>query len=115
MVMDWTITDEDKKLSEIAGKALHEERQRIQTDEGVVVLISEDELARIEGKPKSFKDHLSDFPKVDMDFERDKSPIRDIDGETKPRNPLIEYLKSGPGFEGVDVSRDQSPPRDIEW
>jgi hypothetical protein len=42
------------------------------------VLISEEELKRIEGK-KSFKDHLLAFPKVDMEFERDKSPGRDTD------------------------------------
>lgn len=76
--MKWMITDEDQKLAEIAGKALHEERQRIQTDDGVVVLISEEELKRIEGR-KSFKEHLLSFPKVDMEFERDRSPMRDID------------------------------------
>lgn len=77
--MDWTITKEDQKLSEIVDKALHEQRQRIQTDEGVVVVISQEELERIEGNHKSFKEHLLAFPKVDMEFERDKSPMRDID------------------------------------
>ena len=77
--MDWTITQDDQKLSEIVDKALHEKRQRIQTDEGVVVVISQEELERIEGKKKSFGEHLLSIPKVDMEFERDKSPMRDFD------------------------------------
>lgn len=28
---------------------------------------------------------------------------------------FIDYLMSGPGLEDVDLSRDQSPMRDIEW
>lgn len=77
--MDWTITKDDQKLSAIVDKALHERRQLIQTDEGAGVVIAEEELERIEGKKKSFKDHLLAFPKVDMEFERDKSPGRDVD------------------------------------
>jgi hypothetical protein len=76
--MDWTVKEAENKLDEIAGKALHEERQRIQTDEGVVVLISEEELKRIEGK-KSFTEHLLSIPKGDVEFPRDKSPMREFD------------------------------------
>jgi hypothetical protein len=76
--MDWTVKEAENKLDEIAGKALHEERQRIQTDEGVVVLISEDELKRIEGKQKSFTEHLLSIPKGDVEFPRDKSPMREF-------------------------------------
>ena len=77
--MDWTITKDDQKLSEIVDKALHEERQRIQTDEGVVVVISQEELERIEGKKKSFGDHLLSIPKGNAEFPRDKDVPRDFE------------------------------------
>lgn len=77
--MDWTITKDDQKLSEIVEKALHEQRQRIQTDEGAVVVISQEELERIEGKRKSFVEHLLSIPKGDVEFPRDKSPMREFD------------------------------------
>lgn len=77
--MKWMITDEDQKLAEIAGKALHEERQRIQLDDGVVVLISEEELKRIEGKKRSFGEHLLSIPKVDAEFPRDKDLPREFE------------------------------------
>lgn len=77
--MEWTITGEDQKLSEIVDKALHEERQRIQTDEGVVVVISQEELERIEGTRKSFVEHLLSIPKGDVEFPRDQSPMRESD------------------------------------
>jgi hypothetical protein len=78
--MKWTITEDDKKLTEITMKALHEGRQRIQTDDGVVVMISEEELARIEGKSSDFTEHLLSIPKVEeADFSRDKSPMREFE------------------------------------
>ncbi|HLU35436.1 MAG TPA: hypothetical protein VKZ61_06675 [Thermomicrobiales bacterium] len=78
--MEWKITPEDHKLSKIAGKALHEERQRIQTDEGIVVLISEEELSRIERRERSLGEHLLDIPKIEeADFSRDTSLPRDVD------------------------------------
>jgi antitoxin Phd len=30
------------------------------------------------------------------------------------RPSLVEYLKSGPSWEGVDLERDKSPARDID-
>jgi antitoxin Phd len=77
--MEWTITEEDHKLSEIVDKALHEQRQRIHTDEGIVVVISEEEFERIGGKQKSFVEHLMSIPKGDVEFPRDKSPMREFD------------------------------------
>lgn len=77
--MDWTVEEAEHRLEEIAGKALHEERQRIQTEEGVVVVISQEELERIEGKKKSFVEHLLSIPKGDVEFPRDKSPMREFD------------------------------------
>jgi antitoxin Phd len=77
--MDWTITDKDQQFTKIAGKALHEKRQRVQTEEGVVVVISEEELDRIEGNSGDFIEHLLSIPKGDIEFPRDKSPMREVE------------------------------------
>jgi hypothetical protein len=66
-------------LDEIAGKALHDERQCIQTEEGDVVVISQEELERIEGKQKSLVEHLLSIPKGDVEFEHARFPGRDFD------------------------------------
>jgi hypothetical protein len=34
-------------------------------------------------------------------------------GSRKPG--FIEHLRSGPSFEGLDLTRDTSPMRDIDW
>lgn len=77
--MDWTIAKDDQKLSEIVEKALHEQRQRIHTDEGAVVVISQEELERIEGKKRSLGEHLLNIPKGDVEFPRDRDLPRDIE------------------------------------
>ena len=35
-------------------------------------------------------------------------------GKPKPKMTLAEFLLNGPSFEGVDLERDRSPPRDID-
>ena len=34
---------------------------------------------------------------------------------TQAQPSLYDYLQSGPSFEGLDLERDQSPPREIEF
>jgi antitoxin Phd len=36
-----------------------------------------------------------------------------LSGTTEPKMSLGEYLLRGPSFEGVDLSRDRSPPREV--
>ena len=83
--MEWTITEDDKKLSQIPEKALVEGPQRLLRDHEAVVVLSEDDYRRLK-------------------WER-----------AMKENDFLEFLRSGPGFEGVDISRDQSPSRDIVW
>jgi antitoxin Phd len=33
----------------------------------------------------------------------------------RPRRDFIEHLMSGPSFEGLDLSRDPTPSRDIDF
>ena len=113
--MIWKIAAEDRKFSEIAEKALHEERQRVQTDEGVVVVISEEELNRIEETRNGSKQQHLDMPKVDVEISTSDQSVPEPDDQGERRNPLVEYLKNGPGFEGVDISRDKSPAREVKW
>lgn len=79
--MDWKAADAKNRFSELMTKTLEDGRQRITNQDGTVVMISEEELDRIEGKKPDF----------------------------------IDFLMSGPGFEGVDLERDKRPLRDIEW
>jgi prevent-host-death family protein len=79
--MDWKVADAKNRFSELMTKALEDGPQRITRRDGTVVMISEKELERIEGKKPDF----------------------------------IDFLMSGPGFEGVDLERDKQPLRDIEW
>jgi hypothetical protein len=116
--MEWKIADAERDFREVVDKALHEERQTIQGDQGVVVLISQEELERIEGRGDTFGDQILRLPKVEeADFSRDEAFQQDPEPkvDSTPRNPLIEYLKNGPGFEDVDISRDKSPARYIKW
>lgn len=83
--MDWKIADAQRDFSELVNKDLHEGPQRIQTDDGVVVVISEDEYRLLKAE------------------------------RAARENDCIEYLKNGPSLEGIDISRDRSPMREIEW
>lgn len=83
--MDWAAKEAEDRLEEIAEKALQEGPQRIVQDDDVVVLISEDEYRLLKAK------------------------------RAARENDFIEYLKSCPSLEGVDISRDRSPMREIEW
>jgi len=38
-----------------------------------------------------------------------------LTGTAKPKMSLGEYLLQGPSFEGVDLSRDRSPPREVNF
>jgi len=79
--MDWKVADAKNRFSELVTRALEDGPQRITRRDGTVVLISEKELERLEGKKPDFK----------------------------------EFLLSIPDMEGVDISRDKRPLRDIEW
>lgn len=78
--MEWDATDAGKRFGELVTKALTEGRQRVESREGTVVIISEEELARIEGKKRSFKGFLLNIPDMEgVDISRDKRPLRDIE------------------------------------
>lgn len=40
---------------------------------------------------------------------------QDLDELRGGSNDFLEFLMSGPGLDGVDLTRDPSPMRDIEW
>lgn len=79
--MDWKVADAKNRFSELVTRALEDGPQRIRRRDGTVVMISERDLERIEGKEPDFK----------------------------------KFLLSIPDMEGVDISRDKRPLRDIEW
>jgi antitoxin Phd len=38
-----------------------------------------------------------------------------LTGQSKPKMTLGEYLLSGPSFEGVDLTRDRAPGREVNF
>jgi len=39
---------------------------------------------------------------------------KELDALRRTTNPMIAYLMSGPGLEDVDLTRDNSPMREVE-
>jgi antitoxin Phd len=78
--MEWKLADAKNRFSEVVTRALTEGRQRIVRRDGTVVVISEAELARIEGKRSDFKEFLLSIPDMEgVDISRDRSPDREYD------------------------------------
>ena len=85
----WQLTEARKKFSELFTRAMTEGPQRVRRRGETVVVISEAEFERLSGHPS---------------------------GEgTAAKMSLGEFLLSGPSFEGLDLSRDLSPMRDIDF
>lgn len=78
--MDWKVADAKNRFSEVMTKALQEGPQRIRRRDGTVVMISEEELERIEGKRPGFKEFLLSIPDMEgADVSRDRSLDREFD------------------------------------
>ena len=76
--MDWQFTEEKTQLSAVVAKAAEEGPQFItRHGEPVAVVLSPEEYERLTGE-YSFKKYLRSMPDVDIGFERDGSPARDI-------------------------------------
>lgn len=60
----WKLAEAKNKLSEVVNRTITEGRQEIHRRDDVVVMISKDELDKLEGKESEpdFIEHLLDFP-----------------------------------------------------
>lgn len=73
----WKLAEAKNKLSEVVNRTISEGRQEIHRRDDVVVVISKDELDKLEGKKDAydFNEHLLSFPAVDVDGEKSLTEI----------------------------------------
>jgi antitoxin Phd len=79
-IMEWVMAEAKNRFSELMNQAISDGPQFVRRRNGGVVVVSEEQWERVNGKRPDF----------------------------------IEYLMNGPGFEGLDLTRDQSPGRDVD-
>lgn len=80
----WQVATAKNRFSEFLNRAESEGPQRVTRRGRTFVLMTEEELARLQAKPEK-------------------------------KMTFGEFLASGPSFEGVDLSRDRSLPREIDF
>lgn len=80
MEKEWRLADAKNKLTEVVNMALIEP-QIINRRNDTVIVLSAEEYYRLLGNRKSFKSCLLSPPSSleDLDFNRDKSTMRDIE------------------------------------
>jgi prevent-host-death family protein len=79
--MEWQFAEAKNKLSEVFDKAVNEGPQKV-TRRGrpAVIIITEEDLEHGKKPRRDFKEFLLGIPDMsDLDLERDKSPMRDVD------------------------------------
>ena len=75
--MDWKLAEAKNKFSEVVKRALTEGPQRVTRRDDAVVILSEADYERLTGQRPGFGDYLTSGPSlVDLDLERDRSPMR---------------------------------------
>lgn len=77
--MTWQLAGARNRFSELVTKAIAEGPQRVRRRDQAVVVISEADYKRLRGERPTPLDYLLDRPDlVDVDLERDPSPMRDV-------------------------------------
>jgi prevent-host-death family protein len=79
--MEWQFAEAKNRLSEVFDKAVSEGPQKV-TRRGrpTMIIITEEDLAKQKRLKRDFKEFLFSLPDMsDLDIERDKSPMRDVD------------------------------------
>lgn len=76
----WKLADAKNRFSEVVRRALGGEPQRIERRDDAVVVVDAAEFERMRGEKPNFKDLLFNGPDLsELDLERDKAPLRDLD------------------------------------
>ncbi len=65
--MDWTLKDAEARFSDVAEAARNGEPQRVAADGGDVVVVAAQKFDLMTKRPKTFVEHLLDFPKLPDD------------------------------------------------
>ena len=78
--MAWKLAEAKNKFSEVFRLSLVKGPQRIERRDEAAYVISEEDYQRLQGKKPSFKEFLFNGPDLsELDLERDKTPLRDLD------------------------------------
>ena len=78
--MIWKLAEAKNKFSEVVRLALQVGPQRIERRGDAVVVVSAEEFGRLTGERQSFAEFLLAVPDMsDLDLERDRTPLRDLD------------------------------------
>ncbi len=78
---EWRLAEAKNRFTELVNKALSIGPQTVRRRNDIVVVISKAEYEQLTGDKLSFKQHLLNPPHdmQNIDFERDKSPMRSIE------------------------------------
>ena len=78
--MAWKLAEAKNRFSEVVRLALSGKPQRIERREDAVVVVDAKEFDRLTGDRPDFIEFLSNGPDLsELDVERDKTPMRDIE------------------------------------
>ncbi len=78
--MNWQLAEAKNRFSEVVRQALSGKVQRITSRNEAVIMISEAHYQQLIGQKPSLVDYLMSAPSLDeLDLERDRSPIREVD------------------------------------
>lgn len=78
--MIWKLAEAKNKFSEVVRRALTDGPQRVERRDDAVYVLSEEEYLRLSGDKPDFIQFLLNAPDMsDLDLDRDRKPIRDLD------------------------------------
>ena len=78
--MVWKLADAKNRFSEVVRRALAGEPQRIERRADAVVVVDAEEFDPLNGEKPDLIEYLSNGPDLsELDLERDRTPMRDLD------------------------------------
>ena len=78
--MAWQLAEAKNKFSEVFTKTIEEGPQFVTRRDQEIVLLSKEAYLDLIGERPDFIQHLLSIPKLDdIDFSRDKTPMRDYE------------------------------------
>jgi antitoxin Phd len=78
--LEWKLADAKNRFSELVTKAINDGPQRISRRDDVVIVLSEADYLRLQGKRPSLVEYILSGPDLsELDLSRDKSLMREIE------------------------------------
>ncbi len=78
--MTWKLADAKNRFSELVNTALSDGPQRVERRNDVVIVLSEADYLRLQGKRPSLVEYIMNGPDLsELDLTRDRSLMREIE------------------------------------